>query len=196
MVPSQENVTKALVAAAAGDSAAADDLWRLIYDELHRIAHRHLARERSDHTLSTTALVHEAYLRLVDQGTTWQSRGHFYAVASRIFRRILVDHARERGAQKRGAGLARVTLDEKLIRVDERLDELLALDEALDRLSVVDERLARLVECRYFGGLTDEEIAESFGLSDRTVRRDWVKAKGLLLALLDPDEGAGRGSGP
>lgn len=186
MTSRQAQVTQVLLDASSGDVDAEDELWTLIYRELHGIAARHLRREHPDHTLSATALVHEAYLRLVDQDRTeWKSRGHFYSVASTIYRRILVDHARERGAQKRGGDFARVTLEEDLVAVHERLEELLSLDQALDRLEEIDERLVRLVECRYFGGLTDEEIAESLGLSTRTVRRDWKKAKGLLLRLLD-----------
>lgn len=188
MTARQSQVTEVLIDASSGDPEASDVLWSLIYEELHKIARRHLLRERPDHTLSTTALVHEAYIRLVDQERTeWQSRGHFYSVASTVYRRILVDHARERGAQKRGADFARVTLEESMVASDQRLDDLLALDEALDRLESIDERLARIVECRYFGGLTDDEIAESFDLSTRTVRREWKKAKGLLLRLLEAE---------
>jgi RNA polymerase sigma factor (TIGR02999 family) len=188
MTARQSQVTEVLIDASSGDPEASDALWSLIYEELHKIARRHLLRELPDHTLSTTALVHEAYIRLVDQERTeWQSRGHFYAVASTVYRRILVDHARERGAQKRGAEFARVTLEESMVASDQRLDDLLALDEALDRLESIDQRLARIVECRYFGGLTDDEIAESFDLSTRTVRREWKKAKGLLLRLLEAE---------
>jgi RNA polymerase sigma factor (TIGR02999 family) len=178
-------VTQALVGAAAGDKEAADLLWQLTYDELHRIAQRHLMRERPDHTLSATSLVNEAYLRLVgQQDINWQDRSHFFGVASRVCRRILVDHARRRHAQKRGGAQARVTLDAGLIAIDNQTDEILALNEALERLTALNERLARNVECRYFGGLTEEQTAEVMGVSVRTVRRDWVKARAWLYAQL------------
>ncbi len=178
-------VTQALVGAAAGDKEAADRLWQLTYDELRRIAQRSLLSERPDHTLSATALVNEAYLRLVgQQDIDWQDRAHFFGVASRVFRRILVDHARRRHAQKRGGVQARITLDSGLIALESQSDEILALNEALDRLAALNERLARLVECRYFGGLSEEQTAEVIGISVRTVRRDWVKARGWLYMQL------------
>jgi RNA polymerase sigma factor (TIGR02999 family) len=182
----EHDVTQALIGAAAGDKEAADILWQLTYDELHRIAQRHLMRERPDHTLSATALVHEAYIRLVDQDRIeWQNRAHFFSVASQVCRRILVDYARKRRAQKRGSAPARVTLEDNLASVDNQTEEILALNEALDHLAVIDERLAKLVECRYFGGLSEQETAEALGVSERTVRRDWVKAKGWLYQFLN-----------
>jgi len=188
MEASEHAVTRALAGAAAGDKAAADQLWQLTYEELHRIAQRHLLSERADHTLSATALVHEAYLRLVgQQDVDWQSRAHFFGVASRVCRRILVDHARRRLAQKRGGARGRVTLDTGLIAVETQSDEILALNEALERLVQLNERLAQVVECRYFGGLSEEQTAEALGISVRTVRRDWVKAKGWLYDQLQPD---------
>jgi RNA polymerase sigma factor (TIGR02999 family) len=174
-------VTQALAGAAAGNREAADLLWQLTYDQLHRIAERHLMGERSDHTLRATALVNEAYLRLVGQNDiAWNDRAHFFGVASRVCRRILVDYARRRNAQKRGGVQARVTLDSGLIALETQSDEVVALNEALERLTELSERLARVVECRYFGGLSEEQTAEALGVSVRTVRRDWVKAKGWL----------------
>jgi RNA polymerase sigma factor (TIGR02999 family) len=181
-------VTRALASAAAGDRESQDRLWQLTYAELHQIAQRHLLGERPDHTLSATALVHEAYMRLVGQrDIDWQDRAHFFGVASKVCRRILVDHARRRLAQKRGGARGRVTLDSNMIAVNSQSDELLALNEALDRLAQLNERLAQIVECRYFGGLSEEQTAEVLGISVRTVRRDWVKAKGWLYTQLQPD---------
>jgi len=181
-------VTQALVGAAAGDKEAADRLWQLTYDELRQIAQRHLLSERADHTLSATALVHEAYLRLVgQQDIDWQNRAHFFGVASKVCRRILVDHARRRLAQKRGGERGRVTLNSGMVAVQGQSDEILALNEALERLTELNERLARLVECRYFGGLSEDQTAEVLGVSVRTVRRDWVKAKGWLYTQIQPD---------
>jgi RNA polymerase sigma factor (TIGR02999 family) len=186
----QHQVTQVLASAAAGDRAAADALWQLTYEELHRIAERHLLRERRDHTLSATALVHEAYVKLIDQTRVeWRDRGHFFAVASQACRRILVDYARKRHAQKRGGVAVRVTLEDGIGSVDEQTEEVLALHEALERLAELDPRLARLVELRYFGGLSEEETAEAMGVSDRTVRRDWVKAKAWLYNELFGERG-------
>lgn len=179
----ESDITGLLLAWRAGDRSALDRLFPLVYDELRRIAHRQLGRERSDHTLGTTALVHEGYLRLVDQTRArWEDRAHFFAVAARAMRRILVDYARRHRAAKRGG--ARVSLDDATLLADERADTLVALDEALTRLTDVDERLGRVVECRFFGGLTEEETAEALGVTARTVRRDWVKAKGWLYHAL------------
>jgi len=181
MTNREHDVTQALISASAGDRLAADVLWQMTYEELHRIAKRHLYRERPDHTLSATALVHEAYIRLVDQDRIeWQNRAHFFSVASQVCRRILVDYARKRRAQKRGGIRARVTLDDAVATVDGESDEILALHEALERLAVIDQRLAKLVECRYYGGLSEVETAEVLGISERTVRRDWLKAKGWI----------------
>ena len=155
----------------------------LVYDELRRIAHRQLAGEREGHTLSTTALVHEAYIKLESQShVRWHDRSHFLAIASQAMRRILVDYARQRCSLKRGGDCRRVTLDDGMLAVDERADVLIALDEALTRLAVLDIRQSRVVECRFFAGLTEDETAEALGVTPRTVRRDWVKAKGWLLA--------------
>lgn len=180
--------TALLLELRSGDAAAADVLFPLLYDELREIAHRQLRRERSSHTLSTTALVHEAYERLVDHTRTgWEDRAHFCAVAARAMRHVLVDYARRRSALKRGGGQRPLPLDEGRVAVDEQAELLLSLDQALDRLGALSERLGRVVEMRYFGGMTEEETAEALGVSVRTVRRDWVKAKAWLFRELYPD---------
>lgn len=168
---------------------AVDTLYPIVYNELQRIAHAMLRHERDGHTLQTTALVHEAYLRMVDQTrVTWQERAHFCAIAARAMRRILVDHARRKGAKKRGGGRTPLTLEESRIAVQEQADLLLDLDDALTRLASLDERLALVVEYRFFGGLTESETAEVLDVSPRTVRRDWVKAKAWLFMELYPDD--------
>jgi RNA polymerase sigma factor (TIGR02999 family) len=175
------DITGLLLAWRSGEAGASDRLFGQVYDELRRIAHLQLNREASGHTLDTTALVHEAYLRLVDQTRVeWADRCHFFAVASQAMRRILVDHARRFRAEKRGAAPSRVSLTDALLVAEQRADTLLALDEALDRLAELDERLSRVVECRFFGGLTEAETATILGLTARSVRRDWTKAKGWL----------------
>jgi RNA polymerase sigma factor (TIGR02999 family) len=147
-------------------------------------------RERRDHTLSATALVHEAYVKLIDQSRVeWKDRGHFFAVASQACRRILVDYARKRHAQKRGGVAVKVTLEDGVGSVEEQTEEILALHEALERLNAMSPRLAKLVELRYFGGLSEEETAEAMGVSDRTVRRDWKKAKAWLYGELFGEKG-------
>lgn len=187
--PSREEsdaITEALCAMRNGAPDAMDRLAPLVYEQLKRIAHRQLRAEPVGHTLSTTALVHEAYLKLVDQTRAeWQDRGHFYAVASGAMRRILMDYARRYRAARRGGGdngrvLRPVALDEADIPVAERADALVALDEALERLARFDGRQARVVECRFFGGLTEEETAAALGISQRTVAREWVTARGWL----------------
>lgn len=158
-----------------------DGLFPLVYDELRRMAHHRMRHERGGHTLSTTGLVHEAYLKLAGQARAeWRDRGHFLAVAAQAMRRVLVDHARRHGAARRGGGAQRVSLDEAELAVDEQADALVALDVALTRLAALDERMCRVVECRFFAGLTDEETAAVLGVAPRTVWRDWVKAKGWL----------------
>ena len=180
------DITAELVAWREGEPSAREKLFPLVYDELRRIAHRHLARERTDHTLDTTALVHEAYLKLVDQTRAeWTDRTHFFAVAATAMRRILVDYARRYHTDKRGGAPRRVSLTDSMLVADERADTLLAVDEALTELARIDERLSRVVECRFFGGLTEEETAEVLGITARTVRRDWIKAKGWLLRTLE-----------
>lgn len=154
--------------------------FEMVYDELRRAAHRHLRREGADHTLSTTALVHEAYLRLAGAGTlAWTDRGHFLALASRAMRRVLIDHARGHLAARRG-GRPRAVPLEHAPMVDAQAETLVALDRALDRLERRDGRLARVVECRFFAGMTDEETARVLGVTPRTVWRDWAKARGWL----------------
>ena len=155
-----------------------EKVFPLVYEELRRVAHRALRRENPGHTLGTTGLVHEAYLRLVDQTrVAWQGRSHFYGIAAQAMRRILVDYARQHRRAKRGGGLRRVTLDESALSLDERSDNLIALDEALTRLAELNPRLSRVVEYRFFAGLTEEEIAEATGVTVRTVKRDWAKAR-------------------
>lgn len=180
------DITSQLVAWRGGESAAVERLFPLVYDELRRIAHRQMAQERSGHTLDTTGLVHEAYLKLVDQTRVqWADRTHFFSVASNAMRRILVDYARRYQTDKRGAGPRRVSLTDNMLVAEERADTLLAIDEALTELALIDERLSRVVECRFFAGLTEEETAEVLGVTARTVRRDWTKAKGWLQRKLE-----------
>jgi len=175
------DITSQLLAWRAGDASAQDRLFSLVYDELRRIAHRQMAGERPDHTLDTTGLLHEAYLRLVDQASAdWADRVHFFAVASNAMRRILVDYARRFRTAKRGGAPRRVSLTDAMLVTEERADTLLAVDEALGELARIDERLSRVVECRFFAGLTEAETAQVLGVTDRTVRRDWIKAKGWL----------------
>ena len=170
----------------AGDRAALDQLFPHVYNALHEIAHRQLGRERPGQTLSTTALVHETYIKLVDHvRVDWTDRAHFFAVAARAMRLILVDQARRRDTEKRGGELRRVTLTDSALTLDEQVDTLLALDEALTELAKLDERVSQVVECRFFGGLTEEETAEALGVTARTVRRDWIKAKGWLRRTLE-----------
>lgn len=182
------DITALLLAARDGDREALDRVFRLVYDELRAVAHNRLAAERSGHTLNTTALVHETYLKMVDQTRVqWRDRAHFFAVAARAMRRILVDHARRHATGKRGGGLRRVPLEATELSVSDRADALLEIDDAVDRLAELDGRLGQVVECRFFGGLTEEETAAAIGVTARTVRRDWRKARGLLYAWLVPD---------
>ena len=174
-------VTQLLVDWSKGDQGALNQLMPLVYDELRKLANRHLRRERSGHTLQTTALVHEAYLRLVDQtNANWQNRVQFFAVAAQLMRRILVDYARRHHAVKRGGDLFRLSLDEALAPSKERDAGLLALDEALARLAAIDAQQSRVVELRVFAGLTLEETAQALNISPRTVRREWSMAKAWL----------------
>jgi RNA polymerase sigma-70 factor, ECF subfamily len=174
-------VTDLLLQMRHGDATAMDRLIPLVYEELRRMAHRQLRLERPGHTLGTTGLVHEAYARLVDQTQVeWRDRGQFFGAAARAMRRVLVDYARRNRAARRGGGAVRLTLSDD-VAAAERGEMLLALDEALDRLAALDRRLAQVVECRYFGGLTEQETAEVLGVTRRTVQRDWAKARGWLL---------------
>jgi RNA polymerase sigma factor (TIGR02999 family) len=184
----QSEITTLLREMRGGDEAAMQRLVPLVYDDLRRIAHRHLNGEQAGHTVGTTGLVHEAYLRLAaHRHAEWEDRAHFFAAASQAMRRVLVDYARQHRAGKRGGALSRVPLDDAMAVVEERADLLLDLDEALVRLAALDERLGRVVECRFFGGLTEEETAEALGVTSRTVRRDWIKARGWLHAALVDD---------
>jgi RNA polymerase sigma factor (TIGR02999 family) len=177
----RHEITELLVELRGGNADAMDRLVPLVYGELQRIAHRQLGHERASGTLCTTALVHEAYLKLVEQRRAeWTDRTHFLAIAARVMRRIVVDHARKHRTAKRGSARPRLSLDDVTVPVEERADLLVELDEALTRLGGLDERLARVVECRFFAGLTEEETAEVLHVTPRTVRRDWVKAKGWL----------------
>jgi RNA polymerase sigma factor (TIGR02999 family) len=151
-----------------------------VYDELRRLARRYLQQERPGHTLQSTALVHEAYLRLVDQNVSWQNRAHFFGIAAQMMRRILVDHARSRSAAKRGDGACRVTLDEGLVALAERDLDLVALDAALTNLAKIDPQQAKIVELRFFAGLSIEDTSEALHISPATVKRDWAMAKAWL----------------
>lgn len=178
---SQDHVTDLLVAWSNGDEAARDKLMPLVYDELRRLAGRYLRSERSDHTLQTTALVHEAYLRLVDQrDVQWQNRAHFFAISAQLMRRILVDHARSHHAHKRGGDSRPLPIDEAANLFHVRDAELLALDEALIGLEAIAPRQSRIVELRFFGGLTEKETAHVLGISGITVKRDLRIAKAWL----------------
>ncbi|MEN3335368.1 MAG: hypothetical protein V7641_4733 [Blastocatellia bacterium] len=179
--PTSSEVTRLLKDWGSGDSSALDQLIPIVYDELRAVAARYLRRERQDHTLQPTALVNEAYLRLIDQKqVNWQNRAHFVGVAAQMMRRILVDHAKSHNRVKRGGGAQKVTLDEALALSEKRADDLLELDEALTALAAFDERKSRVVEMKYFGGLSVEETAEVLQVSVITVARDWKLAKAWL----------------
>jgi RNA polymerase sigma factor (TIGR02999 family) len=181
VAPSPGGVTALLLAWGAGDRSALDALVPAVYGELRRQAARALRREAAGHTLQPTALVHEAFLRLVDHARVpWESRAQFFGVAARCMRQILVDHARTRGAAKRGGAAVPVALDEANVRAPEAAEEVLALDEALERLAVLDPEQARVVELRYFGGLTIAETAAALGVSPATVKREWAVASAWL----------------
>lgn len=184
MVSSTKEVTDLLLDWSNGSQAALERLTPLVYGELHRLAHQHMKRERryqQAHTLQTSALVNEAYLRLIDQrNVRWQNRAQFFSIASRLMRRILVDHARARQYAKRGGGAVKVSLDEAAFVSQERAAELVALDDALTSLATIDQRKSQVVELRFFGGMSVEEIAEALGVSPVTVKRDWSTAKAWL----------------
>jgi RNA polymerase sigma factor (TIGR02999 family) len=184
-VPGRE-ITQLLISLKDGDrAAAASKLMPLVYDEFKALAARHLRRERANHTLQPTALVHEAYLRLIDQTRVdWQGRTHFFAVGAQAIRRILVDHARQRNRVKRGSGAERVALDDSVALAPQRAEEILALDEALDKLAHLDERQAQVVEMRFFAGMSVEEVAGVLGVSKRTVEGDWTMARAWLMREL------------
>jgi len=181
MIPAPNEVTQLLVAWSNGDSAARDALIPLVHDELRRLAHRYMGRERADHTLQTSALVNEAYLRLIDQrDMKWQNRAQFFGIAAQMMRRILVDYARKRGFAKHGGELRAVPLDEVMIVSPERAAEVVELDDALKCLAEFDQRKSQIIELRFFGGLSIEETAEVLGVSPGTVMRDWTLAKAWL----------------
>ena len=174
-------ITGFLVDWSNGDQAALDKLLPLVEQELHRLAHRYMRRENPDHTLQTTALVNEAYLKLIDQKKThWQNRAHFFAIAAKIMRRILLNYARDRHREKRGGNAVQVSLSEVSLLSIGRPEELIALDEALERLAAIDERKSRVIELKYFGGLETDEIAEVLNVSSITVLRDWRFARAWL----------------
>src|SRR5919106_1317652 len=182
---SQQRVTELLEQWSHGDNAALAELTPLVYEELRRLAHRHMAAQRPDHTLQTTALVNEVYLRLADQtNPRWQNRAHFFAVAARAMRQILVSYARTQQAQKRGGGAVKVDLDEAALVSPEESKQIVELHEALEQLSTLDSRKAQVVELKYFGGLNYDEIAEVLKISRITARRDWEFAKVWLYTEL------------
>jgi RNA polymerase sigma-70 factor (ECF subfamily) len=180
-------VTRLLKAMHAGDSSAAEHLLPLVYSELHRLAESYMRREHPGHTLQATALINEAYLRLVGCEIDWNSRAHFIGVAAHVMRNVLVDFARAHGAQRRGGGLRRVEMTEELAVTSERLEEVMWLDEGLTRLVEENPRQARVVELRYFGGLSVDEIARILDVSSRSVKRDWSLARIWLFRHLNPD---------
>jgi RNA polymerase sigma factor (TIGR02999 family) len=185
--PAPEDVTALLHAWRGGSQDALDQLMPLVHDELRQIARRHMRHERAEHSLQATALVHEAYLRLIDVNRIdWHDRAHFFAVASRVMRRVLVDWARARGYQKRGGSAVRVTLGDNIRPAGARGEDVVAVDEALEALAKVDERKSRVVELRFFGGLSVEETASVLGVSTHTVTRDWNFAKRWLKRELRP----------
>jgi len=180
--PRQEHeITQLLAAWREGNQAALDELYPLVYDELHRLARRYMSKERKGHTLQTTALINEAYVRLVDQrNVQWANRSHFFAISAQIMRRILIDHARRHAYAKRGGGARQVSLDETAAMVQDDFSEFLRLDEALKSLAQLDPRRSQVVELRYFGGLNNEEIAGVLKISENTVIRDWNMARAWL----------------
>ena len=189
MAPSPGTISRLLVDWREGDKTALDRLVPLVYRELRRLAGYYMRRQRADHTLQTSALINEAYLRLIDhKNMRWENRAHFYAVAAQAMRRILVDHARSRGYAKRGGGALKVSFDEAVIGAEERGAELIALDDALTDLAAIDPRKSQVVELRYFGGLSVEETAEAIGVSAVTVMREWRSAKGWLLGAISKRE--------
>ena len=188
MDPDNGEVTQLLRAMADGDEKAAADLLPLVYAELHRLARGYMRRERPDHTLQATALINEAYLRLAREEADWNSREHFIGVAANVMRRVLVDYARAHKAEQRGGGLKRVEMQDDLAISPDRLDEIASLDDTLKRLEIKNARQARIVELRYFGGLSVEEIASLLKMSPRSVKRDWALARVWLFRELQPGQ--------
>ena len=184
-IPHQHEITQLLAEWREGNQSALDELYPLVYDELHRLARRYMSRERKGHTLQTTALINEAYVRLVDQkNVQWANRSHFFAISAQIMRRILIDHARRHAYAKRGGGARPVSLEEAATVVPDQSEELLRLDEALKSLAEMDPRRSQVVELRYFGGLNNEEIAGVLHISENTVTRDWNMARAWLYQQL------------
>ena len=187
-----EQVTQLLVDWGNGDKAALDKLIPLVYDELRRLARYYMRRERAGHTLQTTALVNEAYMRLVDQrAVRWQNRAHFFAIAAQFMRRILVDRARKRHNSKRGGDVRKVSLDQAAVVSQERAADLIALDDALTNLEAIDQRKSKVVELRFFGGLNIEETAEVMAISPATVQREWSMAKAWLYREISGEHHSG-----
>jgi RNA polymerase sigma-70 factor (ECF subfamily) len=183
--PKQHEITQLLAEWSDGNQSALDELYPLVYDELHRLARRYMSRERQGHTLQTTALINEAYVRLVDQRNVhWANRSHFFAISAQIMRRILIDHARRHAYAKRGGGAQQVSLEEAATVARSAGSELIRLDEALKSLAEMDPRRSRVVELRYFGGLNNEEIAGVLNISENTVTRDWNMARAWLYQQL------------
>jgi RNA polymerase sigma factor (TIGR02999 family) len=181
----QHQITQLLAEWSEGNQSALDELYPLVYEELHRLARRYMSRERKGHTLQTTALINEAYVRLVDQkNVRWANRSHFFAISAQIMRRILIDHARRHGYAKRGGGAQQVSLEEVALVAHDASSELLRLDEALQELAKMDPRRCHVVELRYFGGLSNEEIAGILKVSENTVTRDWNLARAWLYQQL------------
>jgi RNA polymerase sigma factor (TIGR02999 family) len=181
-----ERVTELLQEISGGSRAAADELMPLVYQELKRIAGGQLRAERPGHTLQATALVHEAWLKLADQNSSWQNRAHFLGIAAQVMRRILLDYAKSRQRVKRGGGIHKTSLDEALVVAEDRASDLVQIDEALTRLEQLDARQARVVEMRFFGGLSVEETAAAMGISAPTVKREWAMARAWLYRELTP----------
>lgn len=189
--PTRHQITELLAEWREGNQSALDELYPLVYDELHRMARRYMSRERKDHTLQTTALINEAYVRLVDQkNVNWANRSHFFAISAQIMRRILVDHARRHAYAKRGGGAQQVSLEEVAAITPEQGRELVRLDEALKSLAERDPRRSQVVELRYFGGLNNEEIAGVLHVSENTVTRDWNMARAWLYQQLSENAGS------
>jgi len=189
MTQNSHEVTQLLIQWSNGDKAALDKLMPLIYDQLRQLARHYMNRERAGHTLQTTALVNEAYLRLINRKQVhWQNRAHFFAIAAQLMRSILVDHARSHAYAKRGGGARKIALDEALAVSQQRAADVVALDDALKRLAEIDQQQSRIVELKFFGGLTIEETAEVLGLSPATIKREWSTAKAWLYHELSRNE--------
>jgi RNA polymerase sigma factor (TIGR02999 family) len=189
MDETQGQTTRLLKAMHAGDQAAAERLLPLVYAELHRVATAYMRRERPDHTLQPTALINEAYLRLIQEDVDWNSREHFVGFAAHVMRRVLVDYARTRNAQQRGGNVERVELQDQFAISPDKLEQVILLDEALDRLEKTNPRQARVVELRYFGGLSVEQIGAALDIAPRSVKRDWALARIWLFEELKPRDG-------